>query len=876
MNNNNNNNQMLYFTKTMFCPSKLENGNYSEKNIHTFSADETNAFLDTMVSNADPLFEWIEPNTNIKPYFDIDFKTKNEGEYENLKDDILNQCVSAILENIDGVVETDLNICSYNGKDLSKHSPHYGEHCVSYHIVISNFFTTKYRNRAIAKELKNKVKYFDNGVYKTNQLLRVSGHHKYEYREKGNRSPKFIWKSDRHPDAGYQSAGSAMKFINGTPILEYRYKYLINNVGNINKMTDLKLKNNIGMEISKTVDETPNINKELWHILCDLPSADCDEREKWWFITKLIKSTNKPKNQTTWDKWSMISANYNHDKNFQMWDDITDIVPNAMSILRKKSEKKKPLPEPIDVDEDEMRTLRKIHHAFKDGSDEATVALFIDLYKNYFKVVDYKHNLIYLFDDADCLWKKISKDFLNSFITKHFAPLRQRYLEVLVSNPDSFQKTSDDEHKAILKSLSNSKMSKTKNNYKIEFFTHDDIQDINFERKLNSNKDVLSVKNGLVCLKTGKLRERKYSDHISKCLAIDYNENARKNPNYHFLKFIYDIFDAKELNALEIVKYVQVWLGYCITQHNDAQKCNILFGKGSNGKGVLNDVLTTILKCDTGKMTDSWGSSLFDDSSSKKESSNQASPELANLEGCNIGLVNETSEGLLFGEMFKKLVDNTKSLNCRQLHQESKSLELITKFMISTNDFPMFPTDTAYTRRIDVLPMLCKFTDNPDKDNKNEKVKDRKLFAKMCEGTDSFQKKQYILRWLVEGSMEFYLNGGELLPSPPCCEKYKIQHIKNNDWLSFFEFTDNKKDFMSYEDIWNEINERIKRRDLSKAKIGLKLEEKGAKSCRVTRHGKKVRGFSYIKSNQDFIELDISEFGKDVMSSGSDSDSDSE
>jgi hypothetical protein len=44
----------------------------------------------------------------------------------------------------------------------------------------------------------------------------------------------------------------------------------------------------------------------------------------------------------------------------------------------------------------------------------------------------------------------------------------------------------------------------------------------------------------------------------------------------------------------------------------------------------------------------------------------------------------------------------------------------------------------------------------------------------------------------------------------------------------------------------------------------------------VTRYGKKVRGFSYIKSNQDFIELDISEFGNDVMSSDSDSDSVSE
>jgi putative DNA primase/helicase len=277
------------------------------------------------------------------------------------------------------------------------------------------------------------------------------------------------------------------------------------------------------------------------------------------------------------------------------------------------------------------------------------------------------------------------------------------------------------------------------------------------------------VKNGLVDLKTGKLRERKYSDLISKCLEMEYNEHASPIKNPHWLKFIYDIFDAEELEASEIVRYFQVFMGYGLTQHNDAQKCNILFGDGSNGKSLLNDVWITILQCVAGKMVDTWSSNLFSDTSSKKESSNQATPELAKLEGCNLGLVNETSEGLLFGEMFKKLVDNTKSLNCRQLHQESKSLELITKFMISTNKFPMFPTDTAFTRRIDVLPMLVTFKDNPTQ--RNEKPKDTKLFDKMMGTT---LKKQAILRWMVEGAVMFYKNGGELLSSPACCDKYMV------------------------------------------------------------------------------------------------------
>ena len=152
---------------------------------------------------------------------------------------------------------------------------------------------------------------------------------------------------------------------------------------------------------------------------------------------------------------------------------------------------------------------------------------------------------------------------------------------------------------------------------------------------------------------------------------------------------------------------------------------------------------------------------------------------------------------------------------------------------------------------------------------KNDKPKDTKLFEKM---TNSTPKLQYILKWLVQGSMKFYLNGGDLLPSPPCCEKYKDEYIKANDYCSFFEITDNRKDFMTYQEITDEINDKITRQ-LMKAKVYDELIELGAKKSRPVINGTRKKGLSYIKTKQEYVEFHQQEFNGNVIDSSDDEES---
>jgi P4 family phage/plasmid primase-like protien len=468
---------------------------------------------------------------------------------------------------------------------------------------------------------------------------------------------------------------------------------------------------------------------------------------------------------------------------------------------------------------------------------------------------------VWMYNHQNGLWEEAGQDNLAGYMATHFAPVRDEYINALHCDPDEsdrfFPVASGEEEKKLRQKqrksavvgIRSSENTRKKNAYKQEFFTHTDVQDPLFPSKLNDNPDVMSFHNGVLNLRDGTFRKRRFDDYLSKCLDIDYDRDAPTNPVWE--AFIRDIFDADGLVAEEIAEFMQVWIGYGITGHNNAQQCAIMFGNGSNGKSLFNDVLIATLKCSAGKMVDTWSSTMFDDASTKKESSNQATPELAKLVGCNIGLINETAEGLLFAEAFKKLVDNSQSLSYRQMYQTSKSLKLITKFTFSTNHFPMFPTEVAYERRINVVPMLVTFVEEPTKPN--QKRKDTQLFDKM---TATVQARQGIINWMVAGARKYYDRGLRVLPPPQCCEKYKKQYVAQNDWTAFFEYTGEKTDWMTKADIWEEINTRLERRDITKAKMVTKLVEMGAKKGQKRLNGVGQIVFYGIKTKADYADLD--------------------
>jgi len=521
-----------------------------------------------------------------------------------------------------------------------------------------------------------------------------------------------------------------------------------------------------------------------------LPDSYLNDHNKWWYITKLLKALRE---KATWDNWSKESHKYNKSGNNKIWTGIkVDIsIDEAKARLNKKIQQ-------------ETDLIWRVHKACVDGSTEDMCEFFVREWGNAWRVVEYPKS-IYMFDADDTLWKQVKETRLNTYITEFFGPTRELYKKQLNADPkkffgDSFDPDDKDSKKLLAATIRNADFSKTttvKNQFRVEFFNRKEIQDPQFRQKLNQNPDVISTLDGIVSLETGIFRKRRYDDYISKCLVIPYDA-SQTNPEFE--QFMYDIFDHPKLNPEQIRNSLQEFLGYSSTGHNCEHQAVILHGCGGNGKSVLNDVLFKIFDCKYGQMINSWSSKFMDDNKKDNEDTNQATPELAKLVDCNIGIINETKKSMMFGEAFKKWNDTCEKFGYRLLHQNPDYARLITSFLISTNHFPQFPTDNCYIRRIRPIPMWVQFKVDPDPDVPWEKKQDTGLYTRM---TGTIEKKQGILNWVIKGARKWYKNGRKLSPLPPCVEQQKQAYIDSNDWKKCFEMGDDvdAKETMWLDDI---------------------------------------------------------------------------
>jgi putative DNA primase/helicase len=95
------------------------------------------------------------------------------------------------------------------------------------------------------------------------------------------------------------------------------------------------------------------------------------------------------------------------------------------------------------------------------------------------------------------------------------------------------------------------------------------------------------VQNGVVDLRTGKLRDAQKSDLITKYAKLDYDENA-KAPLWN--KFVHEIMGGDE----ELVQLLKRAIGYSLTGDTSEQVLFLLHGGGSNGKTVFIETLKKI------------------------------------------------------------------------------------------------------------------------------------------------------------------------------------------------------------------------------------------------------------------------------------------
>ena len=799
--------------------------------------------------NREPIFEYIiNKGQQLRLYFDFD----GDDNYDNLSEDEFKKLCKArnqqnkdILKKYFNDITLDISISSYNGLDMSnvKGNKHFGKRKMSFHYIISNVIGTIEQNKQLASEFG-----WDTSVYPKmggKQLMRIGKQHKHPKckRDKNHRKPILL--SNREDTSKH-----IIQYV-PNDCIEFKPKPKENKIMTSNRTIE---KSDSESNSTDSDNEVEILPKLICPLLKELPSKYVDNYKDWLKITLYYKQFGS---YSSWCDWCKTSKRYNPSwdiQNKEIWDNRPSYKGDGEKAI-------KLLVNPLD--DDRKKELFKLLKG--QLNDSEIVDDLISQFETYFKVVDYKKDDIYCYNRDTDLWEAVIKDYLNCYLSKYWIP-QLTQLEYIVSTEEVKEENDmiesvwfgklkkEDYEKAKRKfqgNINKQGNTKTKNNYIKEFFLRDKIKDEKFKQKLNKDKHILSVKGGKVNLETKEFSFRTQEDYISYELDIEYNKDAK---NIGFEDFVKDILTPvvnDNGDGKISTDYLQRYLGYSITGETKQEKILVLMGNGSNGKSKLFSILQNVLKANV-DMVGTWNADLFNENTGSNNVNN-ASPEIAKLHGKRLGFINESKKSMVWGETFKKLVDTGSSLTARELYGASFEFDLSTTFIMCSNEFPNFPIQNCFIRRIDTLELMNRYCDMDNRNASEITPNDKKININIInEICGNLEHRQGILNWLIEGAFDYYKEK-KLLNIPASQEMKKEKYISGNDWFSNFTITKDKKDFIEVNTVYETINLltscRVKRDEMIQ-----KFKDAGGVLARKLIGGKRLPIIRYVKDSIEDID----------------------
>lgn len=274
----------------------------------------------------------------------------------------------------------------------------------------------------------------------------------------------------------------------------------------------------------------------------------------------------------------------------------------------------------------------------------------------------------------------------------------------------------------------------------------------------DSNPWLMCVKNGVLDLRTGVLRDGKPGDEITLQAGVAYDPDATCP---RWLQFLGEIF-AGLADTDAVIEFVRQFCGYLLTGRTSEQIVVFCHGRGRNGKGRLLHAVRGVMG--------EYAAVLPFASLIATRGKSEASNDLAAIQGKRLVTASEINEGTRLNEARIKALTGEDPITARFLYAEYGTFEPVAKFVLSVNHKPIVRDDSVgFWRRVRMIPFNRSFEG-----------------AKADKGLDAKLEQEWpgVLAWALAGCTAWREVGQ--LPEPETVKQETKEYQQESDPLTDF------------------------------------------------------------------------------------------
>ena len=236
---------------------------------------------------------------------------------------------------------------------------------------------------------------------------------------------------------------------------------------------------------------------------------------------------------------------------------------------------------------------------------------------------------------------------------------------------------------------------------------------------------VLGCKNGVMDLRSGKLRNGEPLDHITKQVSAEFDEGSTCP---RWMQFLDEVFESNQ----SLIDYVTKAVGYSLTADMREQCFFMAVGTGANGKSIFLDTLEHVFSSYAHRAP----MRLFANSEGEADRFS-----LADLHGARIVFAAETKANTKMNEHVIKALTGGETLSGERKYAQPFTFRPTAKIWLGVNHHPTVSDDSfGFWRRVRLIPFNRTFSGDAD---------DRELRDTLR------QEAEGILAWAMRGCLRW-------------------------------------------------------------------------------------------------------------------------